>query len=101
MDTTRRGLLARRGVLRSHGHSGQRDVGHNEFMGTVQLGFGEDRYSAARARGAAMTFEQITTFALAAVERLSPAEQLRQGKNDLASPLGMRREPAKRTVANT
>jgi hypothetical protein len=40
-------------------------------MGTVQFGFGEDRYSAARARGAAMTYEQITTLlALAALERL-------------------------------
>jgi hypothetical protein len=43
---------------------------HNEFMATVRSLLGDDSYIAATARGAAMTYEQITTFALAVVERL-------------------------------
>jgi hypothetical protein len=31
-----------------------------------------------------MTYEQITTFALAAVKRLRPAEEFRQGENDMS-----------------
>jgi predicted ATPase/class 3 adenylate cyclase len=43
---------------------------HNQFMENVRSKLGDDRYSAATARGAAMTYEQIATFALAAVEHL-------------------------------
>jgi hypothetical protein len=43
---------------------------HNQFMAIVQSELGHDSYTAATTRGAAMTYEQITTFALAAVERL-------------------------------
>jgi predicted ATPase len=42
---------------------------HEEFVATVRSQLGDDAYTAATARGAAMTYEQITTFALAAVER--------------------------------
>ena len=44
--------------------------GHSEFMAGVQSQLGDDRYAAATARGLAMTYEQITTFASAAVEDL-------------------------------
>jgi hypothetical protein len=43
---------------------------HNDFAATVRSGLGDDRYRAATARGAAMTYEQISGYALAAVERL-------------------------------
>jgi predicted ATPase len=57
---------------------------HEEFIATVRSQLGDDRYGAAVARGAAMTYGQITTFALAAVERLRPAEELRQGENNMS-----------------
>jgi hypothetical protein len=38
--------------------------GHNQFMAKVQSELGNDGYTAARARRAAMTQEQITPFAL-------------------------------------
>jgi predicted ATPase/class 3 adenylate cyclase len=41
--------------------------GHDELMARLRSQLGDDRYSAATDRGAAMTYEQITTFALAAV----------------------------------
>jgi predicted ATPase len=41
---------------------------HAELVATVQAQLGDSRYTVATARGAAMTYEQITTFALAAVE---------------------------------
>jgi hypothetical protein len=41
---------------------------HEELVATVRAQLGDTRYRAATARGAAMTYEQITTFALAAVE---------------------------------
>jgi hypothetical protein len=43
---------------------------HIEFMATLRSQLGDDRYAAATARGAAMTYEQISAFALAAVEDL-------------------------------
>jgi len=43
---------------------------HNQFMGTVRAGLGDDRHAAATVRGADMTSEQITTFALGAVDDL-------------------------------
>jgi hypothetical protein len=58
---------------------------HDQFMAKVQSELG-NAHDAATARGAAMTYEQITTFALAAVERLWRAEELRQGKNSASSP---------------
>jgi hypothetical protein len=42
---------------------------HEELVATVRSQLGDDRYSAATSRGAAMTYEQITSFALAAVKR--------------------------------
>jgi hypothetical protein len=41
---------------------------HNLFMASIQARLGDSDYTAATARGAAMTYEQITTFALAVVE---------------------------------
>jgi hypothetical protein len=43
---------------------------YNQFVTTLRSQLGDDRYSAATARGAVMTHEQITEFALAAVENL-------------------------------
>jgi predicted ATPase/class 3 adenylate cyclase len=59
---------------------------HEEFVATVRSQLGDDAYTAATSRGAAMTYEQITTFALEAVKRLRPAEELRQGKNNMSRP---------------
>jgi predicted ATPase len=59
---------------------------HEEFIATVRSQLGDDRYSAATARGAAMSYEQITTFALAAIKRLRPAEEFRQGENNVENP---------------
>jgi hypothetical protein len=42
---------------------------HEELVATVRSQLGDERYSAATGRGAAMTYEQITTFALAGVKR--------------------------------
>jgi hypothetical protein len=41
---------------------------HEELVATVRAQLGDSRYTAATARGAAMTYEEITAFALAAVE---------------------------------
>jgi hypothetical protein len=49
--------------------------GHNQFMAAVRSELGDDRYAAAIARGAAMTYEQINAFALTAVEDLRQNEQ--------------------------
>jgi hypothetical protein len=43
---------------------------HEELVATVRSQLGDDAYTAATNRGRAMTYEQITAFALAAVERL-------------------------------
>ena len=45
---------------------------HNQFIATLQSQLGDERYTAANARGAAMTYEQINDFALAAVEAPQP-----------------------------
>jgi hypothetical protein len=37
-------------------------------MAAVQSELGDDRYATATARGAAMTYEQVSAFALVAVE---------------------------------
>jgi predicted ATPase len=42
---------------------------HEEFVATVRSQLGDNAYTAATNRGAAMTYEQITTFARAAVGR--------------------------------
>jgi predicted ATPase len=42
---------------------------HEELLATVRSQLGDSRYTAATNRGAAMTYEQITTFALTAVKR--------------------------------
>jgi predicted ATPase len=46
-----------------------------EFVTTLRSRLGDDRYSTATARGAAMTYEQISAFALAAIEDLRHNEQ--------------------------
>jgi hypothetical protein len=40
------------------------------LVATVRAQLGDDAYAAATARGATMTYEQITAFALVAVKRL-------------------------------
>jgi predicted ATPase/class 3 adenylate cyclase/tetratricopeptide (TPR) repeat protein len=55
------GALARLGALPSN-----ELPTHNEFVTTLRSQLDDDRYRAATARGATMTYEQITTFALAA-----------------------------------
>jgi predicted ATPase len=44
--------------------------GHNQLMATIESELGDRLYAAAAARGAAMTYEQISAFALAAVQEL-------------------------------
>jgi predicted ATPase/class 3 adenylate cyclase len=44
--------------------------GHSHFVATLRLRIGDDLYRAATARGAAMTYEQITTLAVATVTNL-------------------------------
>jgi predicted ATPase/class 3 adenylate cyclase len=44
--------------------------GHDEVMGTIQSKLGNDAYATATARGAAMTYEQINTFALTTIGAL-------------------------------
>jgi hypothetical protein len=43
---------------------------HNEFVTSLRSQLGDDHYTAATARGAAMTYEQAGTFALAVIEGL-------------------------------
>jgi predicted ATPase len=45
--------------------------GHDEIMATIQSKLGTDEYATATARGAAMTYEQINTFALEAIGALA------------------------------
>jgi hypothetical protein len=47
---------------------------YNEFITKLRSQLGQDRYTAATDRGAAMTYEQASAFALAAVKGLRPAE---------------------------
>jgi hypothetical protein len=44
---------------------------YDEFVSNLLSHLGEDRYTAATAHGAAMTYEQATAFALAAIEDLA------------------------------
>jgi hypothetical protein len=57
------GALARLGALPSN-----ELPTHNEFVTTLRSQLGDDHYRAATARGAAMTYEQATVFALAVIE---------------------------------
>jgi hypothetical protein len=59
------GVLARLGALPPNEASD-----HGQLVAAVQSELGDHRYAAATSRGAAMTYEQITAFALAAVEDL-------------------------------
>jgi hypothetical protein len=43
---------------------------YNEFVASLRSQLGDDRHSAATARGAVMTYEQASAFALAAIEDL-------------------------------
>jgi hypothetical protein len=64
------GVFAGLTVLPANEISGQK-----QFMAAVRSELGDERYAAAAARGAAMTYEQIGVFALAAVENLRHNEQ--------------------------
>jgi hypothetical protein len=59
------GALARLGALPSN-----ELPTHKMFVASLRSQLGDDRYAAATARGAAMTYEQISSFALTAVEDL-------------------------------
>jgi hypothetical protein len=59
------GVLARR-----TGVSPNEIPDHNQLVTSLQSELGDDRYAAATARGVAVTYEQISAFALAAVEDL-------------------------------
>jgi hypothetical protein len=61
------GVVARRG-----GVSPNEIPDYDEFVTTLQSQLGQARYSAATARGAAMTYEQARVFALAAIEGIQP-----------------------------
>jgi hypothetical protein len=43
---------------------------YNQFVMTLRSRLGDDRYNAATARGAAMSYEQASAFALAAIAGL-------------------------------
>jgi hypothetical protein len=73
-------------LARRSGMSPNEIPDYDEFVTTLRSQLGDDRYAAATARGAAMSYEQASAFALAAVERLRRAEELRQGKNNVSSP---------------
>jgi hypothetical protein len=45
-------------------------AGHNDIMARVRSELGPDGYAAATAHGAAMTYEQLNAFAMAAVDAL-------------------------------
>jgi hypothetical protein len=60
-------VLARRG-----GMSPNEIPDYDEFVTTLRSRLGADLYEAAIARGAAMTYEQASAFALAAIEGLRP-----------------------------
>src|SRR5262249_12121024 len=59
------GVLAHLGALPRHERAD-----YKQFIVAIRSELGDDRYSAATARGATMTYEQITAFALAAVENV-------------------------------
>jgi hypothetical protein len=59
------GALARLGALPSN-----ELPTHNEFISSLRSQLGDDHYTAATARGAAMTYEQASAFALAVIEGL-------------------------------
>jgi hypothetical protein len=59
------GVLAHLGALPRHER-----VDYKTFAVAIRSELGDDRYTAASARGAAKTYEQINSFALAAVDGL-------------------------------
>jgi hypothetical protein len=69
------GALARLGALPS-----SELPTHNEFVTSLRSQLGDDHYTAATARGAAMTYEQASAFALAVIEGLQRDE--RPASND-------------------
>jgi predicted ATPase len=64
------GALTNRVRARRSGVSPNEISDFKEFDTTLRSQLGDDRYAAATGRGAAMTYEQVTAFALAAVEDL-------------------------------
>jgi predicted ATPase/class 3 adenylate cyclase len=66
------------GALTNHVRARRSGVSPNEipdydkFVTTLRTELGEDLYTAATARGAAMTYEEASTFALEAIEGLRP-----------------------------
>jgi hypothetical protein len=57
-------------LARPSGVSPNEIPGYNEFVKTLRSQLGDDDYKAATARGAAMTCEQASAFALVAIEGL-------------------------------
>jgi hypothetical protein len=66
------GSLTSSVVARRGGVSPSEIPDYDEFVTTLRSKLGEDLYKAATARGAAMTYEQASAFALAAIEGLRP-----------------------------
>jgi tetratricopeptide (TPR) repeat protein len=62
------GSLTSSVVARRGGVSPNEIPDYNEFVTALRSELGEDRYAAATARGAAMTYDQASAFALAAIE---------------------------------
>jgi hypothetical protein len=59
------------GVLaRASGVSANEIPRYHELVTTLRAQLGEDHYTAATARGAAMTYEQASVFAMTAIEEL-------------------------------
>jgi hypothetical protein len=69
------GEVTRGVVAGSFGISPNEIPNYNHFVTTLRSQLGDDRYAAATARGAAMTYEQICAFALAAIEDQRHNEQ--------------------------
>jgi hypothetical protein len=57
---------------RRNGVSPHEIPNYDEFVTTLRSQLGEDLFKAAIAQGAAMTYEQASAFALAAIEGLRP-----------------------------
>jgi hypothetical protein len=68
-------------------------AGHDQFMAMVRSELGHDLYTAATARGAAMTYEQINAFALTALEAYDHTDDLPQNQHNMSNPVPERPSP--------
>jgi predicted ATPase/class 3 adenylate cyclase len=66
------GALTNEVRARRSGVSANEIPDYNQFVTTLRSQLGHDRYNDATARGAAMSYEQASAFALAAIEGLRP-----------------------------